>query len=161
MTSTRPPHSVPDLDAFCNRWDAALSARSTEAMLELTTPDVLWDDTVFWPTVVRGHEELRTYMDTVWKTMPDYEFYEVGRFFSPRGDSAVVLWGQRGSGTHVAANGAIFDFQGCDVFLRFEGEKLAHYQAAYEINDMARQLGLLPPRNGQLGVQYLRSLLNR
>lgn len=147
-----------DLDAFCDRWDAALSSRSTEAMLQLTTPDVVWDDTVFWPHVVHGHDELRTYLNTVWKTTPGYQYYEVGRFFAPTGDSAVVLWGQRGSGTRAATPGATFDFQGCDVFRRFDGDRLAHYQAAYEITDMARQLGLLPPRNGQLGVQYLRSL---
>ena len=150
-----------DLARFCDAWDEALSSRSTEAMLAITTPDVTWDDTVFWPTVVHGHDELRRYMDTVWKVMPDYEYEEVERFFSPSGERAVVLWGQRGSGTAAAPEGSTFAFQGCDVFLRFEGERLAHYQAAYEITDMARQLGLLPPRGDQLGVQYLRSLASR
>ncbi|TCK27580.1 nuclear transport factor 2 family protein [Pseudonocardia endophytica] len=155
------PADIPDLDLFCNAWGDALTSRSTDAVLELTSPDITWDDTVFWPSVVHGHDELRRYMDTVWKTMPDYEYYEVGRFFGPSGDRAVVLWGQRGSGTAAATAGATFDFQGCDVFLRFEEGKLAHYQAAYEITDMARQLGLLPPRGDQLGVQYLRSLTHQ
>jgi hypothetical protein len=146
------------LEQFCDDWYSALNSRSTDAMLDLTTPDVLWDDTVFWPAALRGQDELRTYLDRVWQTMPNYEFYEVKRFFAPDLTSAVVLWGQRGSGPSHLAPDATFDFQGCDVFLEFHEGRLAHYQAAYEITDMCRQLGLLPPREGRLGAAYLMSL---
>jgi len=43
------------LEQFCDDWYSALNSRSTDAMLDLTTPDVLWDDTVFWPAALRGH----------------------------------------------------------------------------------------------------------
>lgn len=146
------------LDAFCDEWFSALNARSTEKMLSLTSPDIFWDDTVFWPAPVCGHDELRNYLDKVWKTMPNYECYEVERFFNADSERAVVLWGQRGNGPARIAPDKKFDFQGCDVFLKFKDGKLAHYQAAYEIVDMCRQLGMLPERGGRLGAAYLMSL---
>lgn len=154
-TSTRTWGETND---FFTAWYDALNARSTEKLLDLVTPDILWDDRVFWPTVVRGRDELAIYLDTVWKTMPEYEYYEVERFASADHSKAVVLWGQRGRGPKNLAPDATFDFQGCDVFLSFVDGRLAHYQAAYEINDMCRQLGLIPPRDGELGAGYLMKL---
>lgn len=127
-------------------------------MLALVTDDIYWDDTVFWPTPIQGHDALRTYMDTVYKTMPNYEYYEVDRFFSADASRAVVLWGQKGNGPKAINPDAKFDFQGCDVLRAFRDGKLAHYHAAYEINDMCRQIGLIPPRDGELGAAYLRKL---
>jgi hypothetical protein len=52
-----------------------------------------------------------------------------------------------------------FSTHDCDVFLEFTDGLLSRYLAQYEINDMMRQLGALPPRNGKIGGAYLLSLL--
>lgn len=149
---------VPDLDLYCDEWITALAARDTEAVIDLTTPDIVWNDTVFWPRVVHGHDELRRYLNTVWATTPDYHVEELDRYFKPDGRGAVILWRQTGSGTAKAAPEATFDFEGCDVLRQFRGGRLSHYQAGYEIVEMCRQLGLIPPRGDKLGAAYLMSL---
>lgn len=148
-----------ELASFCDRWFAALDARDTEAVLGLVTDDIVWDDRVFWPEVVHGRAELRIYLDTVWKTTPDYSVVELDRFVNADGTGAVVLWRQTGRAPdHVGTSGAEFSFEGCDVFRSFRGGQLAHYQAGYEIVDMCRQVGLLPAREGRLGAAYLMHL---
>ncbi|NMO01423.1 nuclear transport factor 2 family protein [Gordonia sp. TBRC 11910] len=147
-----------DLEAFCDEWFRALKARDTQAVVNLTTPDIVWDDTVFWPKVVHGHEELTCYLDVVWSTTPDYDVEELDRYFKPDGTGAVVLWCQTGSAPAHLATGKRFAFEGCDVLRAFSDGKLSHYQAGYEIVEMCRQLGLIPPRGNRLGAAYLMSL---
>jgi len=52
-----------------------------------------------------------------------------------------------------------FEFEGCDIFLGFHDGRLSHYQAAYDITDMMRQLEMLPPRGDRIGGAYFLALL--
>ncbi|MFF7280448.1 nuclear transport factor 2 family protein [Streptomyces griseorubiginosus] len=147
------------LRRFATEWLAAWNSHDTEQVLALTHPDVTWDDTVFWTEVIHGREALRGYIDRIWRAMPDVSFDEVQLFTAPEDGQAVVLFRQEGSGPPQLDASRRFSTHGCDVFLEFTDGLLSHYLAQYEINDMMRQLGALPPRNGKIGGAYLLSLL--
>jgi SnoaL-like protein len=149
------------LDGFCHEWMARWNAHDRDGLVDLTTPDVVWNDRTFWPHVIHGHDELRRYIDKIFAIMPDVEFDEVGRFFDADDARANVLWRMRGSGPPSVAPDRRFEFEGCDIFLAFRDGKLAHYQAAYDITDMMRQLGLLPPREDRIGGAYFLGLLRQ
>jgi hypothetical protein len=53
-----------------------------------------------------------------------------------------------------------FATHGCDIFLEFRGQKLSRYLAQYEITEMMRQYGALPPRGDLIGGSYLLSLMH-
>ena len=147
------------LQDFSTRWLAAWNSHDTERVLELLTEDVTWDDRTFWPEVIEGREGVRTYVERIWQAMPDVAFDELGRFFDPGGERAVVLFRQYGGPPAKVGGDARFDAHGCDIFLRFDDGRLAHYLSSYDITDMMRQLGMLPPREGRVGGAYHLSLM--
>ena len=148
------------LDGFCDEWMAAWDAHDPDRLIRLTTEDVVWEDLTFWPHVIHGHDELRRYIDKIVAVMPDVTFEEQCRFFDAGDTRANILWRMRGSGPPSHAPDRRFEFDGCDIFLEFRQGKLAHYQAAYDITEMMRQLGLLPPRNNRIGGADFVALLN-
>jgi hypothetical protein len=152
---------VPDLREFATRWLAAWNSHDTGRVLELLHPDCRWEDTVFWPHPITDRDEMTRYVDRIWSVMPDVTFEEVQLFTAPDDGRALVLFRQQGSGPPKLAPDARFDVHGCDIFLRFTDGLLSHYLAQYEITDMMRQLGALPPRNGEVGGAYLLKLLRR
>ncbi|MEJ2885161.1 nuclear transport factor 2 family protein [Actinomycetospora aeridis] len=150
---------TPDLRDFATRWLEAWNSHETEQVLALLHPECRWEDTVFWPHVITDREEMTRYVDRIWRVMPDVWFEEVQLFTAPEEGRAVVLFRQGGSGPPQLAPDARFETQGCDIFLGFTDGLLSHYLAQYEITDMMRQLGVLPPRDGAVGGAYLLSLL--
>lgn len=146
------------LEDYCERWIAAWDSHDPDQLLATFTDDIVWDDKTFWPNVIHGKEELRRYIEKIYAVMPDVRFEEKGRFFDPDQAKAIVLWRMWGSAPPGFPDKQ-FDFEGCDIFLGFKDGKLSHYQAAYDITDMMRQLGMLPERNGKIGGAYFMSLL--
>lgn len=146
------------LDGFADRWLSAWNSHRTEQVLDLLADDVVWEDLTFWPEVIHGREGMRAYVDRIWQAMPDVRFDEAGRFFDPHDRRGIVLFRQSGSAPERFAGHPGFDIHGCDVFLAFEGERLARYLACYDITEMMRQMRLLPPREGKVGGAYLLSL---
>jgi hypothetical protein len=146
------------LNAFAGRWLDAWNSHETERVLDLLADDVVWEDLTFWPEVIHGREGVREYVDHIWRAMPDVTFEERGRFFAPGARSGIVLFQQRGSAPPALGDRPGFDSHGCDVFLAFTGDRLAHYLASYDIVPMLGQMGLLPDRAGRRGGAYLLSL---
>jgi hypothetical protein len=154
------PLSEEFLREFGSRWERAWNSHSTNEVLELLHPEIVWEDTVFWPEVIEGRDAMAAYVDMIWRVMPDVEFAEV-QFFSAAADGrALYLFRQSGSAPARYGDGR-FSTYGCDVFLGFRDGLLSRYLAQYEITEMMRQYGALPPRNGLVGGGYLLSLLRR
>jgi uncharacterized protein (TIGR02246 family) len=146
---------------YSTRWIAAWNSHDTDQILDLLHPDVVWDERVFWPEVLHGRDAVRAYVDAIWKAMPEVQFEEIQLFTAAADGRALVLWRQRGLAPPQLATEATFEATGCDIFLGFTDGLLSHYTAAYEIVDMLRQLGALPPRAGKTGGAYLLSLAGR
>jgi steroid delta-isomerase-like uncharacterized protein len=150
---------VPDLRDFATRWLDAWNSHDTRQVLALLHPDLVWEDTVFWPHAITDREEMTSYIDRIWQVMPDVSFDEVQLFTAEDDGRALVLFRQEGSGPPKLAPDARFSVYGCDIFLEFKDGLLSRYLAQYEITDMMRQLGALPARDGKVGGAYLLSLL--
>ena len=144
---------------FADRWLTAWNSHDTDTVLALLHPDVRWDETVFWPHPLHGREAVRAYVDAIWRAMPGYAVSEVQLFTAAEDGRALVLFRQRGAAPSALGTQQRFDVQGCDIFLGFRDGLLFHYTAAFEIVDMMRQIGALPPRGDRKGGAYLLSLL--
>lgn len=149
------------LRKFATDWLAAWNSHDTDRVLSVMHPDIEWEDTVFWPEVIHGREALREYVERIWQAMPDVHFEEIQLFTAPEDGRATVLFRQEGSGPPQLDPSKRFSTYGCDIFLEFTDGLLSGYLGQYEITDMLRQLGALPPRDGKLGGAYLLSLLRR
>lgn len=162
LPTTAPGAGAVDTDflrGFGSKWQDAWNSHDTDSVLDLMDPDIEWDDRVFWPDVIHGAEELRRYVDAIWRVMPDVEFEEVQFFTAVEQGRALYLFCQRGSAPDRFGAGKRFESYGCDIFLEFRDGRLSRYLAQYEITDMMRQYGALPPRAGKIGGSYLLSLL--
>lgn len=160
MSDTDRSLSVEFLRDFGTRWDAAWNSHRTEDVLALLHPDIVWDDTVFWPRVIEGKTGMPRYIDAIWTVMPDVRFTEVQFFTAPEEGRALYLFRQTGSAPVRFGEGR-FETYGCDIFLGFREGLLSRYLAQYEITEMMRQYGALPPREDRVGGSYLLSLLGR
>ncbi|MBL8651788.1 MAG: nuclear transport factor 2 family protein [Sphingopyxis sp.] len=144
---------------FGNRWEAAWNSHDTERVLALIHPDIRWNDTIFWPDIIHGHDRMRGYIDKIWAVMPDVHFREVQLFSALDSGRALYLFEQTASAPPASGRGTRATTYGCDIFLGFRDGLLSDYMAQYEIADMMRQFGMLPPRNGRIGGAYLLSLM--
>ncbi len=158
MSPQTSPVSAGFLREFADRWLAAWNSHDTDTVLALLHPDVEWQETVFWPHPLAGREAVRAYVDAIWRAMPGYEVDEVQLFTAVDDGRALVLFRQRGVAPPALGPDRRFEVQGCDIFLGFRDGLLSHYTAAFEIADMLRQLGALPPRGDLKGGAYLLSL---
>lgn len=143
---------------FGTRWDRAWNSHDTTEVMDLLHPDIVWEDTVFWPEIITGRDKMPAYIDMIWKVMPDVEFREVQFFAAPDDGRALYLFQQSGSAPARYGNGR-FRTYGCDIFLGFRDGLLTRYLAQYEITEMMRQYGALPPRGELIGGSYLLALL--
>lgn len=143
---------------FGNRWEAAWNSHDTDRVMALIHPDIRWNDTIFWPEIIHGHDGMRAYVDKIWAVMPDVHFREVQLFSAPDAGRALYLFEQTSSAPPASGRDTKAITYGCDIFLGFRDGLLSDYMAQYEIADMMRQFGMLPPREGRVGGAYLLSL---
>ena len=68
---------------FAQRWGAAWNSHEPARLLELMTEDIVYDDSA-WPTTMRGHDDVRAFLASVWRAFPDLEFEWVdGPYIEP------------------------------------------------------------------------------
>lgn len=146
------------LEGFAKQWLAAWNSHDTDILLALLHPDIVWEDRTFWTEALRGHGELRPYVDKIWTVMHDVRFEEIQAFFARDQLRGVVLFRQFGSAPRSQPEWKPFSTHGCDIFLEFKDGKLSHYMASYDIVDMMCQMGALPARGEKVGGAYLLSL---
>jgi steroid delta-isomerase-like uncharacterized protein len=137
------------LAAFCERYLAAWNGRDAEAMAPLITDDIVWHDPAM-PEPARGIPAVQAFMRMSWEAFPDLRFSEPD---PPHltADDGNVAWAWRMQGTMrgaleppgFAPTGKSMDVLGVDLWRMRDG-KIAHYQAFYDMNAVAVQLGLAP-----------------
>ncbi len=114
------------------------------------TDDVVWADPAL-PQPARGVAEVQEFMRASFRGFPDLQFGEPDPpLVSVSGD--VVLWAWYMEGTNrgaidppgFAATGRRMHVDGIDQWTMRDG-RIALYRAFYDMNDLVRQLGLVPP----------------
>ena len=61
------------LDDFVGRWEEGWNSHDPHRLLALMTEDIVYDDSA-WPTTMRGHADVRRFLDSAWTAMPDLRF---------------------------------------------------------------------------------------
>jgi steroid delta-isomerase-like uncharacterized protein len=137
------------VEDFVKRWEAAWNSHEHGRVLELMTNDVVYDDSA-WPTTMRGHGDVRTFLDYVWRAFPDLRFEWVeGPFIVASQPKAAFYW--KGSGTHTgpldppgfAPTGKRLEFEGADFHEYREG-RVSRLRIVFDMMDVGRQIGALP-----------------
>jgi predicted ester cyclase len=99
---------------------------------------------------MRGHGDVRTFLDYVWRAFPDLRFEWVeGPFIVAGQPKAASYW--KGSGTHTgpldppgfAPTGKRLEFEGADFHEYREG-RVSRLRIVFDMMDVGRQIGALP-----------------
>ena len=137
------------LAAFCERYLAAWNGRDAAAMAPLLNDDIVWHDPAM-PEPARGIPAVQAFMRMSWEAFPDLRFSEPDPPHLSFDDSNVA-WAWRMQGTMrgpldppgFAPTNKAMDVLGVDLWRMRDG-RISHYQAFYDMNQVAVQLGLAP-----------------
>ena len=147
------------VDEFAERWLEAWNSRRPERVLELMTDDVVYDDSG-WPQTMRGHAEVREFLDFCWRAFPDFSVAAVGGpLVASDGARAAFWWSSRMTNAGpidppgIPATGKVVEYEGAD-FHEYRDGKVARLRVLFDMADVSRQLGLLPGR-GSLGERAM------
>jgi steroid delta-isomerase-like uncharacterized protein len=159
-TTTSPPGvDLGWLATYAEEYLAAWNSHVPERLLALMAPDIVYDDTA-WPTQMRGHEQVRAFLDSAWRALPDLRFELVeGPYVVPGKPKAAFHWRGR------ATTGRSAEFEGVD-FHEYRAGQLARLRIDFDLMDVSRQFGLLPAQGSRAeavmaGVQRLGARVRR
>jgi steroid delta-isomerase-like uncharacterized protein len=156
-TSVQPTANV-DMEflaAFAERWEAAWNSHQPERVLELMTEDIVYDDSA-WPRPMRGHSDVREFLTSLWRAIPDLEFQLVeGPFLHPTEPVATTYW--KGTGTFTgpldppgfAPTGARLEIDGFDL-QEYRDGRLCRLRIVTDMMEASRQLGLMPAEGSRV-----------
>ena len=139
---------------FVPRWEAAWNSHEPDRLLELMTEDIVYDDSA-WPRTMRGHAEVREFVEYAWRAMPDLEFHMVdGPFLLEAGPRAAFYW--EGAGTFtgpldppgLAPTGARVEFDGFDL-QEYRDGRVCRLRITFDMLDVSRQIGLVPKQGSR------------
>jgi steroid delta-isomerase-like uncharacterized protein len=137
------------LDEFILRWETAWNSHDPDTLLGLMTEDIVYEDSA-WPTTMRGHADVRAFLDFAWRAFPDIRFETVeGPYITPGQPKAAFYW--RGTGTHTgpmdppgfAPTGRRIEFNGAD-FHEYRDGQVCRLRIVFDAMDVGRQIGTLP-----------------
>jgi steroid delta-isomerase-like uncharacterized protein len=170
-TSAAAPDVSLQLRGFVHRYIEAWNGCDTDAMAQLIAEDVEWADPAL-PEPARGVAAVQEFMRASCRAFPDLRFGEPDPpVCAVTGD--VVLWAWYMEGTHrgpldppgFAPTGRRMRIDGFDQWTMRDG-RIARYRAFYDMNDVARQLGIVPApgsraERGMVALQRLQARLSR
>ncbi len=134
---------------FAARFTGAWNACDPGAVLDLMHPEIVYHDSG-WPTLMRGHDQVRPFLDYCWTAFPDLRFdVDQGPFLHPSEPQASFTW--RSSATFTgrldppgySPTGRRAEFTGVDVHTYRDG-RLIRLSVIFDAADFARQLAILP-----------------
>jgi steroid delta-isomerase-like uncharacterized protein len=169
--STGSPNVPADVGEFTARYKAAWNACDTSAIAELITEDIVWADPAM-PQPARSVAEVQEFMRVSFRAFPDLHFGEPDPpLIAISGDT--ILWAWNMEGTHrgplepagFAATGRRMQIDGIDQWTMRNGQ-IARYRAFYDLNELARQLGIVPAagstaERGMVALQRLQARFAR
>jgi steroid delta-isomerase-like uncharacterized protein len=137
------------LEDFSQRWLDAWNSQDADKVLACMADDIVYDDDA-WPTTMRGHADVRAFLETTWRAFPDLRFEGVdGPYIDPDAPRVAAYW--RGFATHtgpldppgLAPTGKRIEIEGGE-FDEFRDGKLVRLRMVFDMADAMRQLGVLP-----------------
>jgi steroid delta-isomerase-like uncharacterized protein len=140
--------ATPDLERLLDDWAITWSSGDStdaERVLALFVEDCVFEDVTFG-VVVRGKEELRSFVNGAFVAVPDFKYRVTSRFATSQW--AVIEWIM--SGTHRAdfpgmpATGNRFSLVRGSTVLELDGGKIRRESDYWDAATFMKQVGLLP-----------------
>ncbi|HEY1276595.1 MAG TPA: nuclear transport factor 2 family protein [Thermoleophilaceae bacterium] len=137
------------VEDFVQQWAAAWNSHRPDRLLALMTEDIVYDDSA-WPHTMRGHADVRGFLESAWTAFPDLRFEESeGPYIAPGQPKAAFQW--IGKATHtgplnppgLAPTGRSIEFPGAD-FHEYRDGRVCRLTIVFDMTDVSRQLGLMP-----------------
>jgi steroid delta-isomerase-like uncharacterized protein len=163
--------AAPEDAAFAARYAAAWNSADAATLAALLTEDIVWSDPAL-PQPARGIAAVQQFMLASVSAFPDLRFSDTDPPLLAR-DGDTITWGWTMTGAMrgpvdppgFAPTGRRMSVDGVDVW-HMRGPRIARYRAYYDMSDVARQLGLAPPRGGAaeraaVALQRLQARLRR
>lgn len=148
------PTSIEWIREFVPRWLEAWNSHEADRLLVLMTDDIHYRDDG-WHKTMRGHADVREFLDATWRATPDMTFELLaGPYVIPGESRAAFHW--RGWGTHTglldppgfAPTGRRWELDGVD-FHEYRDERICKLRIAFDMMTASRQLGLMPETGGR------------
>jgi steroid delta-isomerase-like uncharacterized protein len=150
-TAAAPPVSLEWVEEFAEKWLGAWNSHQPERLLELMTEDIVYDDSA-WAETMRGHGEVRRFLEHTWRAFPDMTFEPAGgALIGADGPRAAFWWRGRATNTGtidppgLPPTGKRVEFEGAD-FHDYRDGKVARLRIVFDMADLSRQMGLMPGR---------------
>ena len=151
---------------FCTRYTEAWNSHDPERLIALVTEGIVWADPVRPGEGAKGHNEVREYLRSTWRAMPDLHFTSVDdqvylssdrrRVAAPWKARATLLGPLEPPG--FAPTNAPVEMEGVDL-MEFRGDRASRITTIYDVFSLARQIGAAPEpgtRNERIGVMLQR-----
>jgi len=163
--------SAVDAREFVGRYLEAWNRHDADALAGLITEDVVWEDPALREPA-RGAPAVQEFMRVSVRAFPDLSFADgEPPVLAVDGDVVVWAWQMRGTNGGVieppgfAPTGRPMHIGGIDRWTMRDG-RIARYRAFYDTNELARQLGIVPPagsgaERAMVALQRLRARLAR
>jgi steroid delta-isomerase-like uncharacterized protein len=135
------------LEEFGKRYFAAWDSGQPERLLELMTEDIVYDDES-WPETMRGHAEVREFLEFVFRAFPDLRFKPERPLIAADGPRAAFPCHGWATNTGpidppgAPPTGKAVEWEGVDI-LEFHDGKVARLRIVYDRTPTLLELGLL------------------
>ena len=151
-------------DEFGQKVIGAWNSHQPDQLLELLTDDVVYDDSG-WPKQMRGHTDVREFLESNWRAAPDLTFEIVeGSLVDPAAPRTAHHWHATATDTGVwdppglAPTGRPMSFDGA-AFYELRDGKACRVRVVYDVASILRQMGVLP-QTGSPGERIMTTTAN-
>ncbi len=140
--------AAPPLGEFAARYLDAWNSHDADRLLAHMTPDVVYDDSG-WPVTMRGHADVRRFVEHTWRAFPDMHIEIVEGPYRLGEEKAALWW--RGAGTMtgpldppgLAPTGRRWQVEGAD-FHEYRDGLISRLCIVFNLAETSQQLGLMP-----------------
>jgi steroid delta-isomerase-like uncharacterized protein len=153
-TSSEATPSIEWIRDFAQRWIDACNSHEVDRLLALMSEDIEYRDDA-WPKPMRGHADVREFLERGWRAFPDITFELLGGpYVIPGEPRAALHW--RGRATHTgpldppgfAPTGRRWEQDGVD-FHEYRDGRVCKLRITCDMLSVSRQLGLMPAAGGR------------
>ena len=152
-TTSEATPSIEWIRDFATRWLDAWNSHEVDRLLALMSEDIEYRDDA-WPKPMRGHADVREFLEAGWRAFPDMTFELLGGPYVIAGEPrAAFHW--RGWATHtgpleppgLTPTGRRWEIEGAD-FHEYRDGRVCKLRIAFDMLSISRQLGLMPAAGG-------------
>ena len=153
-TTSEATLSIEWIRDFATQWIDAWNSHEVDRVLALMSEDIEYRDDA-WPKPMRGHADVREFLEASWRAFPDMTFELLGGpYVIPGEPRAAFHW--RGWATHtgpleppgLTPTGRRWEIEGAD-FHEYRDGRVCKLRIAFDMLSVSRQLGLMPAAGGR------------